>query len=62
MSSVVLRVKKKKKLEPGSVYFFAPLFHGSGATVSFQHVPSERAVGVSAILLAVRCHPSSAAP
>lgn len=40
-------------------YTDAPLFHeaAAAAAASFQHLPSERAVGVSAILLAVRCHP-----
>lgn len=57
---VILRAKKI--LEPGSVYFLlslvlCPLHRSTAlfqwAAVSFQHVPSEIAVGVSPILLAV---------
>lgn len=61
--AVSLVILRAKKLEPGWVCFFlSSALHRSspplrGPAVSFQHVLSERAVGVSAILLAARCHP-----
>lgn len=47
--------KHKKTLNQAECTCFVPLL--CAPAVSFHRVPSERAVGVSAILLAARCHP-----